>query len=65
MHTESYSIRVANKTNGLVDIKLLSLISIVFSLYDSKTSSQVITESSIILAKYFQFSQAYGAGLQI
>ena len=28
------------------------------------TSSQIIVESSVILAKYFQFSQLHVAGLQ-
>ena len=32
--------------------------------YDSITSSHVITESSIILAKYLSFSQLLVAGLQ-
>ena len=35
------------------------------SSYESITSSHVITESSIILAKYFPFSQLHVAGFQI
>ena len=34
------------------------------SLYDSIISSHVIAESSIILAKYFSFSQLHVAGFQ-
>ena len=33
--------------------------------YDIITSSQIIAESSIILAKYFPFSQLHVAGFQI
>ena len=35
------------------------------SLYDSITSSHIIAESSIILAKYFPLSQLHVAGFQI
>ena len=44
----------------------LKFVGIVFisSLYDSITSWQIIAESSIILAKYFPFSQLHVAGLQ-
>ena len=37
----------------------------VCSFYDSVTSSHVITESSVILAKYFLFWQLHVAGFQI
>ena len=43
---------------------LLKFVGIVFvsSSYDSITTSHVIAELSIILAKYFLFSQLYVAG---
>ena len=44
----------------------LRFVRIVFisSSYDSITSSQIIAESSIILAKNFPFSQIHEAGFQ-
>ena len=41
------------------------VLAFVSSSYDSIISSHVITKSSIILAKYFPFSQLHVAGFQI
>ena len=38
--------------------------SFVSSSYDSITSSQIITESSVVHAKYFPFSQLHVSGFQ-
>ena len=45
---------------------LLKLVGIAFvsSSYDSVNSSHVFTESSIMLAKYFPFSQLHVAGFE-
>ena len=45
---------------------LMKFVGIVFisSSYDFITSSQIIAESSIILAKYFPFSQLHVTGFQ-
>ena len=45
---------------------LMKFVGIVFisSSYDFITSSQIIAESSIILAKYFPFLQLHVAGFQ-
>ena len=54
------------KYRNLVFYKLYSFsLELVSSSYDSIISSHVITESSIILAKYFPFSQLHVEGFQI
>ena len=54
------------KYRNLVFYKLHSFsLELVSSSYDSIISSHVITESSIILAKYFPFSQLHVEGFQI
>ena len=50
---------VTNKKTGKI-----SWNSCFSSSYDFITSSQIITESSIILAKYFPFQQIHVAGFQ-
>ena len=46
-------------------LKFVVITNFVSSSYDSIISSHVITKSSIILAKYFPFSQLHVAGFQI
>ena len=47
----------------LFSLKFVEIV-FIFSSYDFITSSHVIIESSIILAKYFQFSQSNVVGFQ-